>query len=295
MDVARSVKQPGPPAARRVQSVEGRCSSLEVSLEPGLTLLEAVRRPLAAFGCSSAAVELEGGALGPFSYFLPAYSETPEHAAFYSQPFSGDGVSALKAARGTFGMRDGSPLLHCHAIWSQHGTARGGHLLTTEAIVAAPIKARIWSLDGVGFEAHPDAETNFTLFGPVVLPQTLPSSDQPRSKRCFALRLLPNQDICTALEDFCRSEGVSAAVVRGGVASIIGAIFEDGSSVTSEVTEMLICTGTIASGSHGATHATLDVELVDHKGEVAAGRLVRGANPILITAEIVLEVLARLA
>jgi predicted DNA-binding protein with PD1-like motif len=157
MDVARSVKQPGPPAARRVQSVEGRCSALDVVLEPGLTLLEAVRRPLAAFGCSSAAVELEGGALGPFSYFLPAYSETPEHAAFYSQPFSSDGVSALKAARGTFGMRDGSPLLHCHAIWSQHGTTRGGHLLTTEAIVAEPIEARIWSLDGVGFEAHPDA------------------------------------------------------------------------------------------------------------------------------------------
>jgi len=293
MDVARSVKQPGPPAARRVQAVEGRCSALEVMLEPGLTLLEAVRRPLAAFGCSSAAVELKGGALGPFSYFLPAYSETPEHAAFYSQPFSRDGVSALKAARGTFGIRDGSPLLHCNAIWSQHGTARGGHLLTTEAIVAEPIKARIWSLDGVGFEAHPDAETNFTLFGPVVLPPTLPSSDRPlRSKRCFALRLMPNQDICTALEDFCRSEGISAAVVRGGVASIIGAIFEDGSSVTSEVTEMLICTGTIAFRSHGATHATLDVELVDHKGKVAAGRLVRGANPILITAEIVLEVLA---
>jgi len=55
---------------------------------------------------------------------------------------------------------------------------------------------------------------------------------------------------------------------------------------------MLICAGTIASKSHGAMHATLDVELVDHKGEVAAGRLVRGANPILITAEIVLEVLA---
>jgi hypothetical protein len=55
---------------------------------------------------------------------------------------------------------------------------------------------------------------------------------------------------------------------------------------------MLICTGTIASRLQGATHATLDVELVDHKGQVAAGRLVRGANPILITAEIVLEVLA---
>jgi predicted DNA-binding protein with PD1-like motif len=291
MHLARSIEQPGPPAAQRIQAIEGRCSMLQATLQPGLTLLDAVQRPLATLKRGSAVLELEGGALGPFTYFLPAYSTTPEHAAFYSQPFRNAGVSALKAARGTFGLRDGGAFLHCHAIWSApdgSGRQYGGHLLPSEAIVAEPIKARIWALDGVGFEAHADAETNFTLFEPVAWP----ASAAAQASRCFALRLRPNQDICTALERFCSSERIAAAVVRGGVASIIGARFEDGRAVTSDVTEMLIRAGKIEHNVQGGMQATLDVELVDHTGTVAAGRLERGANPILITAEIVLEIVA---
>jgi hypothetical protein len=36
----------------------------------------------------------------------------------------------------------------------------------------------------------------------------------------------------------------------------------------------------------------LDVALVNHRGDLAEGRLTRGANPILMTLEVVIEALA---
>ena len=42
----------------------------------------------------------------------------------------------------------------------------------------------------------------------------------------------------------------------------------------------------------GALEAELDVALVDYTGGIAEGRLVRGDNPVLMTMELVLEVVA---
>jgi hypothetical protein len=47
----------------------------------------------------------------------------------------------------------------------------------------------------------------------------------------------------------------------------------------------------VAAGSSGSLEATLDVALVDYTGGLAEGRLVRGDNPVLMTMELVLEVL----
>ena len=49
--------------------------------------------------------------------------------------------------------------------------------------------------------------------------------------------------------------------------------------------------GAIMSGVDGALEATLDVALVDYTGGLAEGRLIRGDNPVLMTMELVLEVL----
>ena len=46
-----------------------------------------------------------------------------------------------------------------------------------------------------------------------------------------------------------------------------------------------------APGAGGALEAELDIALVDYTGSVAEGRLVRGDNPVLMTMELVLEVL----
>ena len=45
MDPNRRVLQPGPAPAERVQWVAGHASPLEFTLEPGLNLIEAIRRP----------------------------------------------------------------------------------------------------------------------------------------------------------------------------------------------------------------------------------------------------------
>ena len=55
-------------------------------------------------------------------------------------------------------------------------------------------------------------------------------------------------------------------------------------------TELAITAGAIAPGADGALQAELDIALVDYLGGIAEGRLVRGDNPVLMTMELVLEV-----
>ena len=56
-------------------------------------------------------------------------------------------------------------------------------------------------------------------------------------------------------------------------------------------TEMAVRSGVIVSGEGGALAAELDVAIVDYLGGIAEGRLTRGDNPVLMTMELVLEVL----
>jgi predicted DNA-binding protein with PD1-like motif len=287
IDPERRVLQPGPAPAERVQWVAGNARPLEFTLEPGLNFIEAIRRPLAEAGGESGVLTLEGGAFGPFTYVVPAPAPTPEHAAFYSEFHRPAGISRLEDAAVTFGLRDGAGFLHCHGVWTgADGVRRGGHVIPDQTSVAEPIRARAWVLDGMKFEAQPDPETNFTLFGPVS------ATGATVSGRFFAARFRPNQDICGALEQFCRDQGLSSAILRGGVASTIGAVFEDGVVVDSFATEMFVRNGSVSPDIDGAPIAALDVALVDHRGELAEGRLTRGANPILMTLEVVIEALA---
>jgi hypothetical protein len=54
---------------------------------------------------------------------------------------------------------------------------------------------------------------------------------------------------------------------------------------------MAVRAGAIVSGAGGTLAAQLDVALVDYTGGLAEGRLKRGDNPVLMTVELVLEVL----
>ena len=290
MDPNRSVLQPGPAPAERVQWVAGHASPLEFTMEPGLNFIEAIRRPLAGAGGISAVLMLEGGAFGPFTYVIPAPAPTPDHAAFYSAFHRPPGISSIENAAVTFGLRDNAAFLHCHGVWTgADGVRQAGHVIPDQTIIAEPIRARAWVLDGMAFEAMPDPETNFTLFGPV---PHAPREATSASGRFFAARFRPNQDLCGALESFCRDRGIASAILRGGVASTIGAVFEDDITVDSFATEMFIRSGRIAPATDGALNADLDVALVDHRGNLAEGRLKRGANPILMTLEAVIEVAA---
>ncbi|WP_159006105.1 DUF296 domain-containing protein [Bradyrhizobium sp. S69] len=284
----RRIEQPGPPAPERIQWVEARGRAFAFTLQAGLPLLEAARRGFAAAGFAGGALNMRGGALGPFAYVMPALSKTGANAAFYSDTFRPDGVTRLKMGAMTLGTRDGAPFYHCHALWSEaSGRLNGGHMLPEETIVAEPFEVEAFGIDGAMFAAELDPETNFKLFGPV----SIAATGTKTSSRAFALRLRPNQDFAGALEGFCRQHGIFRAKIHGGVGSTIGAQFTDGSSTVPFATELAIRSGNITQGEGGALQAELDIALVDYLGGLAEGRLVRGDNPVLMTMELVLEVL----
>jgi len=288
----RSVVQPGPPARERIQWVEGRGRAFSFTLQAGVPLLEAARRGFAAEGFAGGTLSMKGGALGPFAYVMPALSKTGENAAFYSDIFRPAGVARLKMATMTLGARDGAPFFHCHGLWSEaDGRSNGGHILPEETVVAEPFAVEAFGLDGAAFTAEPDPETNFKLFGPVARPAV----GVETTSRAFALRLRPNQDFAGALETFCRERGIISAKLHGGVGSTIGARFADGRIVEPFATELAVSSGVVAPGAGGALEAELDIGLVDYLGGIAEGRLTRGDNPVLMTMELVLEVLGELA
>ena len=284
----RSIVQPGSPNPERIQWVEARGRAFSATLQAGLPLLEAARRAFAAEGFAGGVLNFRDGALGPFAYVMPALSRTGDNAAFYSDTFRPGGVTRLKIGAMTLGQRDGAPFFHGHAVWTEAGgRSNGGHILPEETIVAESFAVEAFGLDGAVFTAEPDPETRFRLFGPV--PSR--SAGAPTSSRAFALRLRPNQDFTGALETFCRARGIFRARLHGGVGSTIGARFTDGRSVVPFATELAVSSGSVAAGEGGRLEAALDVALVDYLGGLAEGRLVRGDNPVLMTMELVLEVL----
>ena len=284
----RSIKQPGAPLAERIQWVEARGRAFSFTLEAGLPLLEAARRGVAAEGFAGAVLSFGSGALAPFGYVMPALSKTGENAAFYSDTYRPRGITRTKLGSMTLGTRDGAPFFHCHGLWTEaDGRAGGGHMLPDETIVAEPFAVEAFGIDGALFIAEPDPETNFKLFGPV----PAASTGARTTSRAFALRLRPNQDFAGCLEGFCREHGIVRARIHGGVGSTIGARFIHGGVTEPFATELAVTAGTIVSGSSGAPEAALDVALIDYTGGIADGRLIRGDNPVLMTMELVLEVL----
>ena len=284
----RRIVQPGPPVPERIQWVEARGRAFALKLEAGLPLLEAARRGFAAQGFAGGTLNIGVGALGPFAYVMPALSKTGENAAFYSDPFRPAGVTRLETASMTLGRRDGAAFFHCHGLWTEaDGRIGGGHVLPEETIVAESFEAAAFGLDGAIFTAEPDPETNFKLFGPLVSP----AAGAETTRRAFALRLRPNQDFAGALEEFCRARGITRAKLHGGVGSTIGARFADGRRVEPFATELAVSSGMVEPGASHRPEAALDVALVDYTGGIAEGRLMRGDNPVLMTMELVLEVM----
>src|ERR1700734_2140294 len=284
----RSIVQPGLPNPERIQWVEARGRAFSATLAAGLPLLEATRRAFAVEGFAGGVLNFRGGALGPLAYVMPALSRTGDNAAFYSDTFRPDGVTRLKIGAMTLGRRDGAPFFHGHALWTEAGgRINGGHILPEETIIAEPFEVEAFGLDGAMFTAEPDSETNFKLFGPVA---SL-SAGATTTSRAFALRLRPNQDFAESLEGFCRARGIFRARLHGGVGSTIGARLTDGRSVVPFATELAVSSGSVAAGANGTLEAALDIALVDYLGGLAEGRLVRGDNPVLMTMELVLEVL----
>ncbi len=156
-------------------------------------------------------------------------------------------------------------------------------------MVAEPFAVEAFGIDGAMFAAEPDPETNFKLFGPVPSRASRCGDDQPRLRAAAA-----------AEPGFCRRPG---GVLPGARAFSAPGSTAASAAPSARASPMAASSSRsrpnwrsarapIAPGAGGALEAELDVALVDYLGGLAEGRLMRGDNPVLMTMELVLEVLA---
>ena len=275
METIRSLRQPGPPHPSRFDVFRGDLYALHFTLTPGVTLNEAITAPLVEAGFQCGTVTFKGVALNPFRYVMPGPADDDTHVAYFTAPRAPSGTTRIEHANATFGWADGKPFIHCHAGWIEpDGSRRGGHILPLESIVAEPGEATGWGFRTVRIEAKIDEETNFTLFQPSGI----------ATGNGLVARIKPNEDVIVSLETIARAHGISDAVVRGSLGSLIGARFTHGGRVEDHATEVLVREGHIRDGK-----AALDLLVVDMRGHVHEGWLQRGENPVCITFDAFLE------
>lgn len=274
----RSLRHPGPPAPDRASIAPCRARPVTLLLRAGKSVNEAVTGALADAGFASGHVILDGLGISPMRYVIPAPAPDDSHVAWYSDTRAPEGIVTVEQAGVIAGSRDGEPFIHCHGVWREpDGARRAGHLLPHEAIIARDTTVRGWGIEGAAFVARDDAETNFKLFRAEAA--GTPGSDGVRALACT---IRPNGDICSAIETICGEHGFEQASVHG-VGSLIGVDFVGGAHIPSYATEVFVREGRFSGDA-----CRLDVALADMDGAVHEGELVRGANPVCVTFELLL-------
>lgn len=283
----RSIQHTGTPVAERHTVVPCQIEHHADTLATNVSLLDAFDQLCQQRGVQSAVATLRGGVLTPLAYVMPALSKMPEYAVFYSDRYEVHEPVQIESATITKGLRDGQPWLHCHAIWSDaQGKRMAGHILPNEATLTQAPDLNIWYVHGADFDVLPCTESRFSLFTPV--PATATTSSE-HSQQAFAVTIRPNQDVCEEIATICRNRGIRYAVIRGGVGSLVGAEFTDGTRVEPFVTEVFIEQGTIDTTLPGGEGVRIDAGIVDYQHGIHRGRLQAGSNPVLVTFEMVIE------
>jgi hypothetical protein len=261
------IAHPGPVAPQRHALAWARAVPLDFTLARGEAVEAGLAKAVAAAGCDSACVEIAGGRFDPFRYVLPAASPDGDHAAWYSATVAPEGGVTIDRATAVVGRRDGVGFVHCHGLWRDAaGRPALGHMLPPESFAAEDVHVRGVGLSGALFESRHDPETNFKLFAAETA-----FSGETRDRSALAVTLRPNQDISWALV---------------GIGSLNGARFESGPAMESYASEFFITGGRLEEAPDGP-RVRLDIAVVDMDGAVFSGRLVRGENPICVTAELV--------
>jgi predicted DNA-binding protein with PD1-like motif len=264
-----AIRHPGPRQMPRRESYPVQVRRLALDLRAGQGLLPALAALGDAEHLDGAVVVLDGLSLGPFDFVLPSRpTEGQAQAAWYSATHverRGD----VDHGTAILGRRDGEWFLHCHAAWhGANGKRHLGHLLPATIATAGPGRVEVLGFTGACFDAAPCAETGFTLFA-------LRTTREPNDPNGTLLRLHPFEDLTTALAE-------AAAPLSGarawGIGSLVGATFRDGRAMEDPISEIALLPGCDPAAPH--------IEAVDTAGSLFGGRLVEGATPVLITAEV---------
>ncbi|WP_169914617.1 PCC domain-containing protein [Rhodococcoides yunnanense] len=278
---------PGPRHPDRRHTILTDTSSVNTTLEPNIRLIDALEAVADRHGASSAQFELMGGTLDRISYCFPACG-AGENPISYSETHESDVPAQLLTASVTFGYRHGERFMHCHAAWiDASGALRAGHLWLESRLGPVPVYAVLHTLSGIDMISDDDPETRMPAFTPTASSPAV-ETDGDRARAVIG-RILPGEDIVEAAEEICRAHGFSRALVRAGVGSLVGGCLRRADSdklVDGPATEIVTIQGSMASDANGAVHGDLSAILVDLRGDVHAGLLIRGRNPVAVTFEL---------
>lgn len=276
----RHIQHPGPQTPERHRAVACRVHPVKLTLSAGCDINTAIANAFAAKGFAGGYIRLQNLAMHQLHYVMPAAAPDDTHAAWYSETHVMQEGVILDAALHA-GERDGKPFLHCHGTWRDaEGRIGMGHLLPFEAELREDTEVEALALDGALLVGQPDDETNFTLFSPEARPP------QARSDGLQAVlaTVRPNTDLCLAAEAICGAFSLADASVHG-IGSLVGADYEDGTTLTAHASELYVENGTVQvlDGRH---QADIDIAMVDLTGRFSHGRLKRCLNPVCVTAEL---------
>ncbi len=114
--------------------------------------------------------------------------------------------------------------------------------------------------------------------------------------RMLLARVRPNVDLVTGIERICATHGITHAVVRSAIGSLVDAAlgYGEGDSMTLITVEgpgieILTLGGEVRPDEDGKPMATLRGTISDSDASIYGGEFVRGGNPICITLEIALQ------
>lgn len=262
---------PGPRAADRVAARRARLVPIAGVLRKGQTVMAAVGDLFAAHGCKGGVLSLAGVVCDPMRFVLPAASTDGVHAAWYSDTHAPAGPVTIHSATATIGIKDGAPFLHCHGIWGD--PAQMGHLLPFDSVLAQDAHVTGLGAQATWFDSLPDAETAFTLFTPQ-------GGDDGGG---VLARILPGQDVITAIEGIAARYGITHARLHA-VGSIDHITFAQGHGVACHATELRFDNAILADGQ-----AVIPIQVVDILGTISRGTLTRGNNPVGVTLELIIE------
>lgn len=278
----RHIVHPGPPAPERFRFVECRAHSIALTVGPGASVNEAIAEAFAGQGFEGGFVRIRDVTMKQLDYVMPAASPDESHAAWYSETFSMPGGTIIDAGL-HMGRRDDKPFLHCHGSWrGPDGVVAMGHILPFHAEFSQEVTLEALALDGALLEVQADPETCFSLFSPVPRPRI----NRPGGRRAILCTVRPNVDLTQSVEAICQETDLRNAKIEG-IGSLVGADYEDGTTLTAFASEILVRKGQVSAADQQA-RAVIDIDMVDLTGRISGGTLIRGKNPVCVTAELLL-------
>ena len=165
----RTLIHPGrfnPVRIQSMRSTKGR--HFRLILTPGMSLFDALVKPLARVDVKNASMTILGGWFEELQYCVAPPDASGQAIVAYAAPVRA-GRAYMVFGNATLGKSmQRQPLVHCHgAIRTESAAVKGGHILSEFCIVGPePISVLVTALDGFELQQAFDPETNIPLLQP---------------------------------------------------------------------------------------------------------------------------------